>query len=180
MTVFYFCKKNMKRIMVIGCSGSGKSTFSRKLHEVTQLPVVHLDQKYWKPNWVESTDEEWRKTISEIVKEDEWIMDGNYSGTWDLRIPRADTIIFIDKPTYVCLYRTTKRIISHYGKTRPDMTKGCPERFDLQFFHYVLTYNLRRRKSNLRKLENWKNEKQVFVLREEEDIKAFFEDIKRS
>lgn len=166
--------------MVIGCSGSGKSTFSRKMHKVTQLPIVHLDQEYWKPNWVESSEEEWRSSISEIVKEEEWIMDGNYSGTWDLRIPRADTIIFIDKPTYVCLYRAMKRIISHYGKTRPDMTEGCPERFDLQFFHYVLTYNLRRRNSNLRKLENWKNEKQVFVLRKDEEINAFLENIKYS
>ena len=170
----------MKRIMIIGCSGSGKSTFSRKLNQLTQIPLVHLDQKYWKSNWVESTGEEWRSTISEIVKEDQWIMDGNYSGTWDLRIPRADTIIFIDKPTYVCLYRAAKRIISYYGKTRPDMTEGCPERFDLQFFHYVLTYNLTRRKSNLKKLENWKKEKQIFVLRKEKDIKAFFGNIKPS
>jgi len=166
--------------MVIGCSGSGKSTFSRKLHQLTQIPIVHLDQKYWKPNWVESTEEEWRATISEIVKDDQWIMDGNYSGTWDLRIPRADTIIFIDQPTYVCLYRVIKRIISYHGKTRPDMTEDCPERFDLQFFHYVLTYNLRRRKSNLKKMETWKKEKQVFVLRKEEDISAFFKNIKHS
>ncbi|MFK7773640.1 MAG: DNA topology modulation protein [Saprospiraceae bacterium] len=170
----------MKRIMIIGCSGSGKSTFSKKLNELTQIPIVHLDQKYWKPNWTESSEEEWRKTISEVVKKDQWIMDGNYSGTWDLRIPRADTIIFLDQPTYVCLYRVTKRIIANYGKTRPDMTADCPERFDLEFFHYVLVYNLMRRKSNLKKLESWKKEKQIFIFRKEKDIKAFFEDIKRS
>lgn len=170
----------MKRIMVIGCSGSGKSTFSKKLSEILKIPVVHLDQKYWKPNWIESSETEWRKTISEIVKEDEWVMDGNYSGTWDLRIPRADTIIFLDQSTYVCLYRVTKRIIDNYGKTRSDMTANCPERFDLQFYHYVLTYNLTRRKSNLTKLENWKKEKQIFILRKEEEINAFFENIKRS
>lgn len=166
--------------MVIGCSGSGKSTFSRKLHELTQLPLIHLDQKYWKPNWVEPSTEEWRGIITEVVKADTWVMDGNYSGTWDLRIPRADTIIFIDQPTYLCFYRTIKRIFQHYGKTRPDMTAGCPERFDLQFFHYVLTYNLTRRKANLKKLESLKNEKQVFVLRKKKDIQAFFENIKRS
>jgi adenylate kinase family enzyme len=170
----------MKRIMIIGCSGSGKSTFSRKLNKLTQIPLVHLDQKYWKSNWVEPSKEAWRKTISEVVKEDQWIMDGNFSGTWDLRIPRADTIIFLDQPTYVCLYRVLKRIISNYGKTRPDMPAGCPERFDLQFFHYVLIYNLTRRKSNLKKIENWKKEKQVFIFRKEKDIKAFFEHVECS
>jgi adenylate kinase family enzyme len=170
----------MKRIMVIGCSGSGKSTFSRKLNELTQIPVVHLDQKYWKPTWKEPAKEAWRNTMSEVVKKDEWIMDGNFSSTWDLRIPRADTIIFLDQPTYLCLYRVLKRIISNYGKTRPDMPAGCPERFDLQFFHYVLTYNLTRRKSNLKKLENWKKEKKVFIFRKEKAIKAFLENVKRS
>lgn len=170
----------MKRIMVIGCSGSGKSTFSRKLNELTQLPLVHLDQKYWKPNRMEPAKEEWRKTISEIVKADEWIMDGNYSATWDLRIPRADTIIFIDKPTYICLYRIAKRVISYYGKARPEMPEGCQERFDWQFFHHVLTYNLTRRKSNWSKLAGWKNTKQIFVLRKDKDIKAFLKNVKRS
>jgi len=170
----------MNRILILGCCGAGKSTLARNLSERTGIEIIHLDQEYWKPNWVESTEEEWRATISEIVKDDQWIMDGNYSGTWDLRIPRADTIIFIDQPTYVCLYRVIKRIISYHGKTRPDMTEGCPERFDLQFFHYVLTYNLRRRKSNLKKLETLKKEKQVFVLRKEEDISAFFKNIKHS
>lgn len=170
----------MKRVMIIGCSGSGKSTFSRKLNEMTQLPLIHLDQKYWKPNWVEPSKEEWRKTISGIVQEEEWIMDGNFSGTWDLRIPRADTIIFIDKPTYISFYRMMKRIFFNYGKTRPDMTEGCPERFDLQFFHYVLVYNLTRRKSILRKLESCKKEKQVFVLRKEKDLNDFLKNVKHS
>ena len=165
--------------MVIGCSGSGKSTFSRRLHELTQLPLVHLDQAYWKPNWVEPSIEEWRSIVTKLAAEDNWIMDGNYSGTWDLRIPRADTIIFLDKPTSVCLYRVLKRIFQNYGKVRPDMVSGCPERLDATFLHYVLMYNRTRRTKNLKQLEALKKEKQVFVFRKNKEIEAFITKIKQ-
>lgn len=163
----------MKRVMVIGCSGSGKSTFSRILHQKTQLPLIHLDQAYWKPNWVEQSPDEWRSIVTKLASKESWIMDGNYSGTWDLRIPRADTIIFLDKSTSVCLYRVLKRIFQNYGKVRPDMVPGCPERLDAQFLHYVLVYNLTRRSKNLKRLKELKGEKQVFIFQKEKEITSF-------
>jgi len=64
----------MKRVMVIGCSGAGKSTFSKRLHSITKIEVIHLDQYYWKPNWVESNTEEWTKTAEALIQKEEWIM----------------------------------------------------------------------------------------------------------
>lgn len=86
---------------------------------------IHLDQYYWKPNLVESEKPECEETVTELVNTSEWIIDGNYGGTMNIRLNRADTIIYLDFPTYRCLWRITKRIIKHHGKVRPDMPTGC-------------------------------------------------------
>ena len=91
--------KIMKRVMVIGCGGAGKSTFSKKLGQLTGLEVIHLDQYYWKPNWEESDKEEWNQLATQLATKPSWIMDGNYGGTMDIRIARADTIIYLDFST---------------------------------------------------------------------------------
>ena len=167
----------MKRILILGCCGSGKSTFARQLHSKTQIPIIHLDQEYWQPNWVETPKEKWNSIVKKLAQRDTWIMDGNYSSSLHLRIPRADTIIYLDKSTSTCLYRVGKRVITHYGKVRPDMVEGCPERFDLEFMHYVLTFNLRNRKKLLKKLEGLKNEKQVFIFQKEKEIIKFINEL---
>jgi len=117
--------------MVIGCCGSGKSTFSKQLKAMLNLELIHLDQYYWKPHWVESDSAEWSNKVQELANKEAWIMDGNYAGTMKWRIARADTIIYLDRSTLTCLWRVIKRTIQHYGKSRPDMPEGCKERFDL-------------------------------------------------
>ena len=164
---------NMKRVMVIGCCGSGKSIFSKKLSEVLDLPLIHLDQYYWKPNWVETPKPEWEKTVQAPADKPVWIIDGNYGGTIDVRIARADTIIHLDYATYKCLWRITKRIVKYHGQERPDMSQGCQERFDLEFYHYVLTYNLLRRKKINNKLEGLKVTKRIEVFRNDKATEAF-------
>jgi len=159
-----------KRILILGCSGAGKSTLARSLHKELDLPIIHLDQHYWKPNWIESTKAEWTAKVAELIKDDEWIMDGNYGGTLDMRIERADTIIFKDASTFTCLYRVIRRIFKYRGQVRPDMTEGCIERFDLEFFHYVLVYNLVRRKTILKKISAFDQDKQVIITRSQLDV----------
>ena len=167
----------MKRILILGCCGSGKSTLARRLHLKTQIPIIHLDQEYWQPNWTETPKEEWNSIVTKLVQQDTWIMDGNYSSSFHIRIPRADTIIYLDKSTATCMWRVYKRVLTHYGKVRPDMVEGCPERFDLEFMHYVLTFNLRNRKKQLRMLEKLKSEKQVFIFQKEKEIEDFLNKI---
>ena len=159
-----------KRILILDCSGAGKSTLARALQAKLELPIIHLDQHYWKPNWVESTKEEWETNVQELIAGDEWIMDGNYGGTLDIRIPRTDTIIFLDVSTWTCLYRVTRRIFKYWGKVRPDMTEDCVERFDLEFLHYVLMYNFTRRKSLIKKLKGLGKDKNVFILKSSDEI----------
>lgn len=179
-TVYLSKLTAMQRIMILGCSGSGKSTLAKKIHQITQLPLIHLDVHFWKPNWVESTDEEWRATVNELAARDQWVMDGNYSGTWDVRIPRADTLIFLDKPTYVCLYRVIKRMFQYRGKVRSDMREGCNERWDWEFIHYVLVFRLTRRKKHLKRLNAIKGDKQVFIFKTDKEIDDFLNHIKSS
>ncbi|PTQ85499.1 adenylate kinase family enzyme [Trichococcus patagoniensis] len=130
-----------KRIVVIGCSGSGKSTFSRKLHHLTGNPLYHLDKLFWLPDWELRSAEEQDRIQKERIKEDKWIIDGNYQRTLPIRLGRADTVIFFDYPRRVCLYRALKRVLLNRKRTRSDMGEGCPERFDWEFMKFIWNFN---------------------------------------
>ncbi len=168
----------MNRIMIIGCCGSGKSTLSRQLQKAVNLPLFHLDQYFWKPNWTETPKDKWKDIVTDLANKDQWIIDGNYGGTMDIRFERADTIIYLDISTIRCLGRVIKRIWKYHGKVRPDMPEGCKERFDFDFLHYVAVYNLLRRKKLLTKLESLRNKKKIYHIKNNKDIKALISNIK--
>lgn len=139
--------------MVLGCPGSGKSTLCRFLSTKYDLPLVSLDQHYFSPNWKETPEAAWHKKIQSLIRADHWVMDGNYGGTWDLRLRRSELVIYLDYPTYISFYRAMKRLFSNYGKVRKDMAPGCPERFDWPFIFYILAFNRTKRKQNLARLK---------------------------
>jgi adenylate kinase family enzyme len=133
----------LKRIVVIGCSGSGKSRLARDLALRTGIPAIHLDQLYWQPGWRDHPDPDaFRKSVDAIVAGERWILDG---GFFDIsgpgRFERADTLVMFDLPTRVCLFRAIRRLMTYRGQVRPDLAPGCPETFDLAFYRYILTYN---------------------------------------
>lgn len=130
----------MKRIAILGCCGSGKSTLSHRLAKVTNLPLIHLDQEYHLPNWQERPADEWSNIHAGLVARNRWIIDGCYGGTVSQRTQRADMIVWFDIPTHVCLYRVIKRVITNYGKQRVDAAPGCNERLDIEFLAYVLNF----------------------------------------
>jgi adenylate kinase family enzyme len=155
----------MKRVLVIGSCGSGKSTFARKLQSEISIPLVHLDQHFFKPGRIEPEKKEWRATVSHLIGKDTWIMDGNYGGTMEMRMERADTIIWLDLPRYICLYRIIKRVFVHRNGGRPDMAEGCDERFDWKFIKYV--WNFKKNKNPLlrERIDSLRDGKKVFVLK---------------
>ena len=130
----------MQRVLVVGSSGAGKSTFSRRLHELTGLELIHLDRHYHKPDWGQPTDEEWRSTVEKLISKDSWIMDGNFGGTMSLRMTRCDTVFWLDLPRTICMWRIFKRLVTYYHRTRPDMAEGCHERFDWEFTKFVWNF----------------------------------------
>ncbi|MBT8221299.1 MAG: AAA family ATPase, partial [Bacteroidia bacterium] len=144
---------DLNRIMIIGCCGAGKSTLATRLHEILDLPLIHLDQHYHLPEWREPSKEEWEQIATDLASGDQWIIDGNYGGTMDIRIPRADLILFMDYPTHSCISRIIKRTWKYHGKVRPDMAPGCPERFDWEFLHYTATFRMTKRAGILDRLK---------------------------
>jgi adenylate kinase family enzyme len=132
-------------VSIIGSGGAGKSTLARKLGEVLHLPVIHLDALFWRPGWTETPKPEWRARVEELVRSDAWIMDGNYGGTMDIRLPASDTVIFMDYPPTVCMLRALRRWATHRTRTRPDMAEGCNEKVDLEFLGWIWRFRSRTR-----------------------------------
>ncbi len=126
---------HVQRVAVVGCAGAGKSTFARELGRRTGLPVIHLDRHFWHPGWVETPRDEWRRVQTELLSGDEWIVDGNYGGTHDIRLSRADTVVVMAPPRRVCMTRVLRRSFSNWG--RAIQADGCPERFDKEFLQWV-------------------------------------------
>ena len=158
------------RILLIGCGGSGKSTFAQKLGEATGLPVVHLDQLYWKPGWHPRDKEAFDDLLLRELNKNCWIMDGNFDRTIPLRLGYCDAIIFLDLPRLVCIAGVLKRVISSYGRTRPDMGEGCPERFDLSFLKWVWNFNRNKREKYLTLLAQ--SGKTVYRIRSRRELPA--------
>ncbi|MGL5836693.1 MAG: DNA topology modulation protein [Waterburya sp.] len=153
-----------KRIAIIGCCGAGKSTLAKSLGEKLNLPVIHLDTHYWQPGWQETEQNEWLAKQQELIKGDRWIIDGNYGGTMNIRLAKADTVIWLDFNRYVCLWRVLKRYLQYAGNTRPDMAKGCPERFNWEFLQYVWNFSQIHRPRILEKLAKCEDNKQIIIL----------------
>ena len=169
----------MERIIIIGCGGAGKSTLARKLGEVLDLPVVHLDKLFWKPGWVETTAEEFDALLAQELAKDQWIMDGNFNRTMPERMKRCDTIIYLDFSRFACLMGVLKRIITTYGKVRPDMGEGCPERIDLEFLKWVWNFNKNKRESYYKLLNEAENVETI-VLKNRRAVKLFLKSLKQT
>ena len=130
----------MQRVMVIGPCGAGKSTLAFELSRRLGLPLIHMDQLNWQPGWIDSPDDELRARVEAAAAGERWVFDGNYGGTMAPRIERADTVVYLDFPITLCLWRVMKRVWHYRGRARPDMPKGCPERFDLAFMWYLANW----------------------------------------
>jgi len=163
----------MKRILVIGPGGSGKSTFATRLGERLNLEVNHLDRFYWQPGWVKPSPEQWLKTVEELVSRDSWVIDGNFSGTLELRARNCDTIVFLDLSRFVCLWRIAKRLLRYRNGTRPDMAEGCREKIDLDFVLWIWNYSRRSKPKVLRLLREYSQTKKIVRLRSRAEVERF-------
>jgi len=130
----------MRRILITGNSGAGKSTLGKKISEKLDIPLIHMDIHYWRPGWERLDRETWRERVSELVKGDQWIMEGNFVNTLDIRLPKATHLIHLDFPGLKCLYRCLKRRFLTGKNTRQDLPKGCYEKIDFDFYKFVLEY----------------------------------------
>lgn len=168
----------MKRVMIIGQPGSGKSTLARKLGELTGLPVMHIDQIHWKSGWIERSDKEKAKLIANVHAQKKWIFEGGHSRSYPERIARADTCIWLDFPFGVRLWRVFNRIVSYYGTDRPDLPEGCPERFNWEFFVWIVSTRKTGRIASQAIIDNPPPHLTVYHLRNVKEVQEFLGDVK--
>lgn len=159
------------RILVIGCSGAGKSNLSVELAERLGLPVLHLDALFWNEGWVPTPKHEFRKKLQNELEKPAWIIDGNFNSTIEMRAQYADLIIFLDFPNWLCLARIFKRRWMYRGKTRPDMAEGCPEKIDWEFVKFIWTYPKKKRPGVFEMLE--RSDADVLVLKWPLEVKSW-------
>lgn len=157
----------MKKIIVIGCPGSGKSTFSRALHDKTGLPLHHLDLMFWNADKTTVEKSLFREKLSAVLAQDEWIIDGNYGSTMELRIAECDTCFFLDFPLEICLGGIKER----QGKPRSDMPWVETED-DAEFLDFIRKYNEKERPNVLSLLDKY-SDKNIVIFKSREEADEF-------
>ena len=157
----------MKKVIVIGCPGSGKSTVSRMLHNKTGIPLYHLDMMYWNADKTTVEKSVFLERLSNVLEKDEWIIDGNYGSTMELRMAACDTVIFLDYPLDVCLDGIKER----RGKPRSDMPWIETEE-DAEFIEFVKSFNEQQKPKVLELLEKY-SDKNIIILGSREQADAF-------
>ena len=130
----------MTRILIVGSPGSGKSTLAVRLGRALSLPVVHLDRLYWRAGWRSVPNEEFDRQLEAVLAQDAFLIDGNYARSLARRVEQSQAVILLDLGRVACVLRALRRILLCYGRTRPDMGDGCPERFDRAFLKYIWTF----------------------------------------
>lgn len=162
----------MKKIIIIGSGGAGKSTLAQKLGTMLQIPVYHLDAIHWQPGWKPMERETFIEAQHEILTQATWIIDGNYGSTMDIRLQQADTILFLHYRTIRCLYGIIKRRVQYRNKTRPDMGKDCPEKIDWEFIQWVRQFNKVKAPAIYERLNDLDNTK-ILVFKTPKELKKF-------
>ena len=130
---------NTNRIAIIGISASGKSVFARELAKKTSLPLIHMDQLFWKADWKEAPEAEYFHQHEEMIQQDRWIIEGYIEESMASRLKRADLILYLDFPGWLCALRLVQRWFIHRRKARPELPKEALEKFKRKFFWLVLT-----------------------------------------
>ena len=157
----------MKKVIVIGCPGSGKSTVSRTLHNKTGIPLYHLDMMYWNADKTTVEKSVFLERLSAVLEKDEWIIDGNYGSTMELRMVACDTVIFLDYPLEICLDGIKER----RGKPRSDMPWIETEE-DAEFIEFIKNYEEQQKPKVLELLEKY-SDKNIIVFKSREEADAF-------
>ena len=133
--------RRARRILVVGCSGGGKSTLSLKIAERFGLSYISLDRDVrWLPGWMQRDRVEQRNIIASRILEDRWIMDGTSPSTFDIRLPRTEVVVWVRMPRLLCIWGAISRWAKWIGRTRPEMAPGCIEKVDWEFLRFIWTF----------------------------------------
>lgn len=177
-TLESFLDEQPRRWLVLGHSGAGKSTLALELGRVLSLPVVHLDQLSWLPGWREQEREVFCAAVAQAAAGDTWIIDGNYSATLGVRLPRAQAVIWLDYSLARCLWGIGRRVWRWRGRVRPDMNPGCPERLDWEFLWWAITHHGHSRRSVTEALAEHGRRIQLYRFTSPEQTRRFVRELR--
>lgn len=165
----------MKRILIVGVPGAGKTVFSRKLAEKTGLPLVHLDFYYHQTKFNYYNDKPaWKKKVEELVARDKWIIEGNYHSTYNIRFARADCILLLDIPKTKAIYRVLKRHVTSRNKRRPEMPTEWREKIGRDFIKHIWNFDKKEVPKVYRELSNHES-KELIVIKNTKQANEFLE-----
>jgi adenylate kinase family enzyme len=167
----------MKKVIVVGSSGAGKTHFSKRLSAALGIELVHIDRVYWGPDWTEPSEDEWKTTLAGLLARESWIIDGNYTGTLDMRLAASDTVIFLDIRRTLCVWRVIRRTLRFYRRRRPDMADGCAERFDWPFLLFIWNYTKKTKPKIIARIEAHRESTTLIHLKSPSDVRRFLQDI---
>ncbi len=170
----------MRRVMIIGQPGSGKSTLARVMGGITHLPVVHIDHIHWKEGWVERSGLEKDALCAQVHAREMWIFEGGRSTTWPERLDRADTLIWLDFSLARRLPRVLLRTVRYWGRNRPDLPEGCPDRFSLAFLRWIWDTRRSARERMLALYESAPPEKSKYRLKNPGEVERFLSGLRRA
>lgn len=168
--------KFLQRIAIIGNAGSGKSVLAQKLHTILKIPIHHLDQYFWKPNWTHPNIEEYGLIHHELCDQDSWIIDGMNLRFLEYRAQHADMIIFLNIPRYRCFWNIFKRTWHYYGTTTPSSAAGCPERINWDFIKFLKwVWNFKKRYPNKihKILQKYADQKKIYIFTSYSQVEEF-------
>ncbi len=163
----------MKKILVLGSSGAGKSVLSAELGKRLGLKVIYLDVYFWRRGWVETPLREWRGIVDALLVGDEWVMDGNYNDTLPQRIAVADTVVFLDFSRYLCIWRAVRRWFTWRNRRRADLADGCYEDFDLAFYRWIWDFPKKERPQVIKVLEEHRDRIRLVYLKNPREVRGF-------
>lgn len=169
---------NYQRIVVIGSPGAGKSTFSKQLSKIIDIPLYHLDRVYWLPNFTDPNPDDWEKKHNEIIKKDKWIIDGNYYSTMKQRLERATIVYFLDYSRYLCVKSALRRMKEYENGKRDDITTGCVETYDREFLQWIWDFPVKYRPEIIKELAEHPNI-EIISFKTRDEANRYLEKLKK-
>lgn len=165
-------EKKMKKIIVIGSPGAGKSVFSKKLRDITNIQLYHLDMLYHKKDGTHISKEELEEKLIEIFKKDSWIIDGNYQRTIEMRLKECDTVFLLDFPTEVCIEGAKSRV----GKKREDLP-WIEEKLDENFKQVISNFSKEKLPRIYELLDKYKDEIDINIFKSRDEADNYIQKI---
>lgn len=162
----------MKKVIVIGSPGAGKSVFSKKLSEVTKIPLYHIDMMYHNADGTHISREELKEKFKKIFNEEKWIIDGNYQKTIEMRLKECDTVFLLDFPTEVCIKGAESRV----GKKREDMP-WTEKKLDENFKETIINFKNEKLPQIYKMLDEYKESRNIIIFKSREEANKFIEEV---